>query len=201
MMKKFCLMDLINAAALTLGLCVISSQATAAVVCVGTGAVASSCSGVVVNSTTYDVSWALPNYPTGPTPIFSGGTASADASTVADAINAGLNAGFFTNIEYDTGSGTSSAFACTEACYYVPYRINATNVSTWESRYLGNPNNTWYRDPTTSGNLHYPFAVQNLRPVAVFTPTAVVPVPAALPLLLSGITLVGWVGRRRRQGC
>jgi hypothetical protein len=197
MMKKFRLMDLINAAALTLGLCVISMQVSAAVVCVGTGAVATSCSGVVVNSTTYDVTWLLPNYPTGPAPIFSGVNASADASAVADAINTGLNAGLFTNIEYDTGSGTSSALACTEACYYVPYRINPTNVSTWENRYLTTPTPGW----VTSSNPSYAFATQNTRPVTVFTPAAAVPVPAALPLFLSGIALVGWVGRRRSQGC
>lgn len=198
MMKKTCLLDLITAAALTLGLFVISLQASAAVVCVGTGAVATSCGGVVINSTTYNVTWALPNYTSAGTTIFN--AVSADAAAAADTINMALNTGLFTNIEYDTGTGTSSAFACSEACYYVPYRINDTNVDTWESRYLGNPDNTWYRDPTNLGNLHYAFDIQNLRPVTVFTPAAV-PVPAALPLFLSGTVLVGWLGRRRRQGC
>jgi len=200
MIKKSRLMELINAAALALGLCVISSHVSAAVVCVGTGTIATSCSGVVVNATTYDVTWVLPNYPTSPTPIFSGGTASSAAAATADAIDAGLNAGGFTNIQYDTGSGTSSAFACTDACYYVPYRIDATDVSTWESRFLAATTNIWFRDPSSSGNLYYNFAEQNTRPVAVFTPAAV-PVPAALSLFLSGMALVGWVGRRRRQGC
>ena len=57
MMNKFRLMDLINAAALTLGLCMITAQASADVVCVGSGAIATSCSGVVYNATTYNVTW------------------------------------------------------------------------------------------------------------------------------------------------
>lgn len=213
-MHKSRLMDLISAAALTLGLCVVSTQATAAVVCVGTGSVATSCSGVEYNGTTYDVTWALPNYPTGPIPLFTQIplTDKSDAASTADAINTALNTGLFTNIEYATGVSTSSTTpVCTESvsndtpCYYVPYRINATNVSTWESRYVGTTP-TWFRDTTDlgggviAGNKTYPFATQNLRPVTVFTPSAV-PVPAALPLFLSGMALVGWMGRRHRQGC
>jgi hypothetical protein len=200
-MKKSRLREFVNAAAVVLGLFLVSSQATAAVVCVGTGTVASSCSGVEYNGTTYDVSWALPNYPTSPLPIFSGGTASADAQSVSDTINAALNTDGFTNIEYATGvSTTSTTPVCSETvandtpCYYVPYRINATTVSTWESRYLTTPSAGWVR----GANPSYDFAAQNTRPVTVFTPAAV-PVPAALPLMLSGIALVGWMGRRRRQ--
>ena len=70
----------------------------------------------------------------------------------------------------------------------------------WESRYLTTPSAGWVTDPLSS-QTGYTFASQNARPVAVFTPAAVVPVPAALPLFLSGFALVGWIGRRRRRGC
>jgi hypothetical protein len=206
MMTRFRLMDWIAATVLTLGLCVISSQASAAVVCVGTGPMATSCSGVVYNGTTYDVTWALPDYPTGPTPLFTEIplTDSSDAASTADAINTALNTGGFSNIQYTTTGGPSSAPVCgsgTTPCYYVPYRINPLppdeNVSSWESRY----STTWTRTSNPSfGYLITDNPNQNDRPVTVFTPAAV-PVPAALPLFLSGIALVGWVGRRRSQGC
>jgi hypothetical protein len=208
MMKKFRLMDLINAAALTLGLCMITAQASAAVVCVGSGAIATSCSGVEYNGTTYDVTWILPNYPASPTPIFGISTPRTDSGPVTDAINGGLNAGGYTSIQYDTPpTGTSNAALCdagTAPCFYVPYAIYTNTVGSWESKYSAATG--WSRDPTDDGNgngpslYYWSFAEQNIRPVAVFTPAAV-PIPAALPLFLSGMALVGWLGRRRRQGC
>ena len=209
-MKKYRLKDLVNAAILTLGLCILCSQASAAVVCVGTGPIATSCSGVVYNATTYNVTWILPSYPASPTPIFNIlGTPRTDSGPVTDAINGGLNDGGFTNIQYDTPTGTSSAAVCVDVggptpCFYVPYAIYANTVGTWESKYLTTPTTGWYRDPTDDGNGNGPslyywnFADQNVHPVAVFTPAAV-PVPAALPLFLSGMALVGWMGQRRRK--
>jgi len=200
--------DLVNAAIVTLGLCILSSQASAAVVCVGTGTIATSCSGVVYNATTYNVTWILPSYPASPTPIFGVSTPRTDSGPVTDAINGGLNDGGFTNIQYDTPTGTSSVGVCVDVpsqpCFYVPYAIYGSTVGTWESKYLTTPTTGWSRDPTDDGNGNGPslyywnFADQNTRPVAVFTPAAV-PVPAALPLFLSGMALVGWMGQRRRK--
>jgi hypothetical protein len=212
-MKKLRLMELVNAAAWALGLCLISSQAFAAVVCVGTGTIATSCSGVEYNGTTYNVTWTLPDYPTGPTPIFGISTPRTDSGVVTSAINSALTDGGFTNIEYATPTGTSTAGACVDVpsqpCFYVPYAVYASTVGTWESKYIAGTG--WYTDPTVDFDVstgaasgpslyYWPFAEQNVRPVAVFTPAAV-PVPAALPLFLSGIALVGWLGHRRRQDC
>jgi len=209
-LNKFRLMDLVNAAILTLGLCILSSQASAAVVCVGTGTIATSCSGIEYNGTTYDVTWILPDYPASPAPIFNFfASPRTDSGPVTQAINTGLNDGGFTSIEYSTLTVPSSVGVCvdfpSQPCFYVPYAIYANTVGTWESKYntINGPAG-WYTDPTDDGtgtgpSLYYwNFADQNTRPVAVFTPAAV-PVPAALPLFLSGIALVGWMGQRRRK--
>ena len=117
-MKKSRLMDLVNAAAVTLGLCVISSQATAAVICDGASGIATSCSGVVYNSTTYDVTWALPNYTGSSTTIFDSeptAQAASDAAlTVIGDINTALTSGAFTNIQYQTSGGPSSLPVCVD---------------------------------------------------------------------------------------
>lgn len=193
-----------------LGLLLFSLQVHAATVCLGSGTIATTCTGVMIKGTSYDVTWVLPSYSadsgTSTPPLTF--TTNSDAALAADAINALLNSGGFTTIEYGTGSGTSSTFVapnCSEPCYYVAYRINATTVSTWESRYTG-AIPTWFRDTTDlgggviAGNLNYTFAQQNTRPTAVFAPSAV-PLPASLILLLTGMGAIGWVARRRRPMC
>ena len=198
-MKKIRLVDLLRAGAVTLGLCVVSSQATAAVVCTGTGTVASSCSGVDIGGTLYDVTWQLPTYLNdagypdfGPALTV---TSSAVANPLVTEINTALNTGLFTSIQYTLADGsTTSTNACSVSCYQIPYRIDATFVSSYEGRFDSISTNQWINN----GFQGYVFATQNSRPVAVFTPSAI-PVPAALPLFLSGLALVGWVGRRRQQ--
>ncbi len=129
-LNTFRLMDLVNAAILTLGLCILSSQASAAVVCVGTGTIATSCSGVEYNGTTYNVTWILPDYPASPAPIFGFSTPRTDSGPVTDAINGGLNAGGFTNIQYTTPTGTSNVGVCTDVasqpCFMSPTRSTQT---------------------------------------------------------------------------
>jgi hypothetical protein len=201
-MHKSRLMDLISAAALTLGLCVVSTQATAAVVCVGTDSVATSCSGVVIGSTTYNVEWVLPNY-LGDGGYPSGGpaltaTTSGEAASAVTQINQGLTDYAFTNFEYAINGGTSNTPACSSnlvSCYYVPYFLDtatstiADQVRASEGRYSSG---VW-----TSQVYWRSFDDMNTHPVAVFS---AVPVPAALTLFLSGMGVVGWMGSRHRQG-
>jgi hypothetical protein len=167
--------------------------------CTGTGTIASSCSGIEYLGTTYDVSWILPSYPASPLPIFNPATAQTDAEAILDAINAALDTGGFVNIEYDTGSGTSSTPTCTGACYYVSYRINETTVSTLESRYNDTSGN-WTPSASPFSKSH---ADQNLEATATFTPT-IVPIPASLWLFGSGLFGLGagkQPDRRERPQC
>ena len=211
MRKNYWLTDLIHAAALTLGLCVISPQAAAAVVCVGNGSIATSCSGVVFDNTVYEITWALGNYPTGPIPPFGPFNPDiAGLNMIAD-INSALNTGGFNSIKYGTSPTDTATY------FYLPWRIFGIDVGSIEGVYndsspdvssTGHPN-TWYTDPNpdlTSGTstsnpyaFYYNATTQNTLPTVYLTPTGTVPVPAALPLFLSGIAFVGWIDRRRRQ--
>jgi hypothetical protein len=178
-----------------LGVICLPAQALAAVVCSGTGTIASSCSGVDYLGTTYDVTWALPDFPTGPTPIFNPtGDPGADAAAIVAAINSALDIGGFVNIEYDTGSGTSTEPTCSGACYYVAYRINSTTVSAVESRYVTSPTTGWINNAITNKS----HADQNTEATAVFTPT-VVPIPASVWLFGSGLFGIIAIARRKKM--
>jgi hypothetical protein len=220
-MKKFRLNNLIATTVLAIGSLIVSLQAGAAVVCVGTGTVATSCSGVEYKGVTYNVTWELPDYegtPPSPNPIFTYGPGDVEpqALAVITDINAGLNARNFDTIQYTTPTGVSTDPTCTAAdnspqqCYFVPFAIypSTSTVGTWRSRFLTSSiPPEWYTNPayTVDGSggysgvsiNFYSYANQDLLPVAVFTP---VPIPAVLPLFLSGIALLGGVGHRRRGG-
>jgi hypothetical protein len=202
-MKKIRAVDLIKAGAMTLGLCVLSSQATASVVCIGTSTVASSCSGVVIGGTLYDVTWQLPTYTNAAGyPDFGPAltaASSGEADSVVTQINQGLTDKGFTNFEYAINGGTSTTPVCSggaEPCYYVPYFLDtststlAEQVRASEGRYTSSAwaNRVYWRS----------FTDMNAHPVAVFS---AVPVPAALTLFLSGMGVVGWLGGRHRRGC
>lgn len=189
-MKRSRRWNFVAATLVVLGTLVVSFQAKAAVQCHGDliNHIARVCHGVTIGSdtmTTYDVTWVLPDYPTSPLPIFDGADAPANALAVAGDINTALNDAGFTNIEYATGASTTDTTpVCSEVtlnntpCYYVPYRIDATDVSTHENRFV---TGSWSFKVTQ----YYPFAEQNTRPVAVFTPALKHSIAPILQLLLA----------------
>ena len=223
-MKRAPFRKLITATVLALGSLTAGSPASASTVyCDGTGTTATVCHGVVFNGTIYDVTWGLGNYPTGPIPPFVYADLPDAPLTMIAAINTALNDGSFQSIQYATSSTPATALF-----YYLPYAIypgaSGDNVHTLEGVFDNKstdilavnqtgPANSWYTNPDTGLDTTNPYKFsypetaespligQNDLPTVYLTATGTVPVPASLPLLLSGIGFMGWLARRRRPGC
>ena len=153
----------------------------------GSTTIAADVTGVVVGSNTYNVDF-VGNISSDTWLTQLDFTNSTDAFTAASALAAALNAAGVVSLSLELATGTildDVTFVST------PYGDDGTNLL---GAGISGSSGTW---STTSasfplGSSAFPFA-------ADWTLTSTVPVPAALPLLLSGLVGLGLIGWRKRK--
>jgi hypothetical protein len=142
------------------------------------GVYATGVTGLVVDSTTYNIDFKQGAY----NDLF-GTTVFSNASAIGSAIDTVLNDNGEPTIKYDTGT--------TATYFLVPLALTDATHGTARDNYI----DSGYQDKITLTFLR----TDTSRLWAVPTAVGAVPLPAALPLFGSGLGLLGFFGWKRRR--